>query len=73
MGQPMIDFQTHLETLRKDAAEAALISQLASASQKRELFTKLAVHLDTLAGEVERAMVVAARSDGDEQFPGFPE
>jgi len=62
----MIDYQSHLETLRKNAAEAALISQLASASQKRELFAKFAAHLDTLASEVERAMDIAARNDADQ-------
>jgi hypothetical protein len=71
MGRPMIDFQSHLETLRKKAAEAALISQLASASQKRELFARVSAHLDTLAGEIERAMGVAARNDGDQSFRGF--
>ena len=52
----MKDYQTHLEKLRKDAAECELISNLATDLQKRELFKKLAEHLATLATEVERAM-----------------
>ena len=52
----MKDYRTHLEALRKEAAEAALIRDLTTVPQKRELFAKLAVHLNMLAGEVERAM-----------------
>jgi hypothetical protein len=51
----MKDDRTHLETLRKQAAESALISALATDPQKRELFAKHAAHLNTLAAEVERA------------------
>jgi hypothetical protein len=42
--------------LRADAAECALIRDLATDPTKRELFTRLAVHLGTLALEVERAI-----------------
>jgi anaerobic glycerol-3-phosphate dehydrogenase len=59
----MQDYQTHLEKLRKDAAEFELISNLATDLQKRELFKKLAEHLATLATEVERAM--AAKKAGE--------
>jgi hypothetical protein len=59
----MQDYQTHLEKLRKDAAECELISNLATDLQKRELFKKLAEHLATLATEVERAM--AAKKAGE--------
>jgi primosomal protein N'' len=58
----MKDYRTHLETLRQQAAEAALISALTTVQHKRELFAKHAQHLDALADEVERAM--AATSDG---------
>jgi hypothetical protein len=62
----MKDYQAHLKTLRTQAAEAALISQLATIPQKREFFAKLATHLNTLAAEVERAMAAANEpSDGD--------
>jgi hypothetical protein len=51
------DYQTHLEKLRKDAAEAALTRDLAGDKAKRELFDRLARHLAVLADEVERAML----------------
>ena len=55
----MRDYQTHLETLRKEAAELKLISSLATDPSKRELFAKHAAHLNMLADEVERAMIEA--------------
>ena len=62
----MKDYRSHLETLRKAAAETALISALATIPQKRELFAKLTEHLNTLAADVERAMAAGnERSDGD--------
>ena len=36
----MKDYRAYLETLRKQAAGSALISALATAPQKRELFAK---------------------------------
>ena len=56
----MRDMQASLEKLRTDAAEAALIRDLATDSRKRELFTKLADHLAMLAAEVERAIATQA-------------
>lgn len=58
----MQDMQAHLEKLRTNAAECALIRDLATDPVKRELFTRLADHLGTLAGEIEAAM--AAKFDG---------
>lgn len=58
----MQDMMTHLEKLRADAAECALIRDLATDPAKRELFTRLAEHLAILAGEVEAAL--AASVDG---------
>jgi hypothetical protein len=52
----MKDYQAHLEKLRKDAAECALVRDLATDKAKREMFDRLARHLDELADEVERAM-----------------
>jgi hypothetical protein len=52
----MKDMQAQLEKLRTDAAECALIRDLATDPKKRELFTKLADHLTVLASEVERAI-----------------
>jgi hypothetical protein len=58
----MQDMQTHLEKLRTDAAECGLIRDLATDSQKRELFARLAAHLSALADEVERAIQAKAAS-----------
>jgi hypothetical protein len=52
----MQDMQAHLEKLRKDAAECALIRDLATDPRKRELFNRLAEHLSMLATEVEAAI-----------------
>ena len=41
----MKDYQAQLEKLRRDAAECALIRDLATDSAKRELFDRLAVHV----------------------------
>ena len=54
----MKDYQAHLEKLRKDAAECALVRDLATDKAKRDMFDRLARHLDQLADEVERAMNV---------------
>ena len=52
----MKDYQIHVEKLRKDAAECALVRDLATDKAKREMFDRLARHLDQLADDVERAM-----------------
>lgn len=57
----MKDYQASIEKLRKDAAEAALIRDLATDKTKREMFTRLAEHLARLADEVERAMNASKR------------
>jgi hypothetical protein len=50
------DYQASIEKLRKDAAEAALIRDLATNMTKREMFDRLHQHLTRLADEVEKAM-----------------
>jgi hypothetical protein len=52
----MKDFQASIEKLRKDAAEAALIRDLATNVTKREMFDRLHQHFNRLADEVEQAM-----------------
>ena len=52
----MKDYQASLEKLRKDAAEYALIRDLATDRTKREMFDRLSQHLNRLADEVEKAM-----------------
>ena len=53
----MKGYQKHLEKLRADAAECRLISDLATEQKKRETFDRLALHLATLADQVEQAMM----------------
>jgi hypothetical protein len=60
----MHDMLAHLEKLRTDAAECALIRDLATDPEKRALFTRLAEHLATLASEIEAA--IAAKLAGGE-------
>ncbi|MCJ9700013.1 MULTISPECIES: hypothetical protein [unclassified Bradyrhizobium] len=60
----MKDMQAQLEKLRTDAAECALIRDLASDAKKRELFSRLADHLSGLAAEVERAIAEGVKSKG---------
>ncbi|BAM90776.1 conserved hypothetical protein [Bradyrhizobium oligotrophicum S58] len=50
----MSELMTQPDKLRADAAECALIRDLATDRDKRELFARLAEHLSTLAVEVER-------------------
>jgi hypothetical protein len=52
----MKDYLASIEKLRKDAAEAALIRDLAMDEAKREVFNRLHEHLNRLADEVERAL-----------------
>jgi hypothetical protein len=63
----MQDMEAHLEKLRADAAECALIGDLTTDPDKRELFTRLAVHLTKLADEIEA--VIAARFGNDDGTP----
>jgi hypothetical protein len=56
----MQDMKAHLEKLRADAAECALISDRATGTLKRDLFKRLAQHLSVLADEVERAIAAKA-------------
>ena len=55
-GGDVQDYQTQLEKLRNDAAECALIRDLATDKAKQELFGRLADHLNVLADQVETAM-----------------
>jgi hypothetical protein len=64
----MKDYQASLEKLRRDAAEAALIRDLATDQTKREMFDRLHQHLNRLADEVEQAM--ASTRFGGQQDDG---
>jgi hypothetical protein len=52
----MKDYRASIEKLRKDAAEAALIRDVAVDTTKRETFNRLHEHLSRLADEIERAL-----------------
>jgi hypothetical protein len=53
----MKDYLAQAEKLRKDAAECALIRDLATDKAKRDLFDRLCSHLTVLADQVEMAML----------------
>jgi hypothetical protein len=52
----MKDYLAQVEKLRKDAAECALIRDLATDKDKRDMFDRIASHLTVLANQVEQAM-----------------
>jgi hypothetical protein len=52
----MQDYKAAIAKLRSDAAEAALIRDLATDKTKRDMFDRLQEHLNRLADEVEQAM-----------------
>ena len=56
VGLATKDYQASLEKLRKDAAEAALIRDLATDKTKREMYSRLHEHFSRLADEIEVAM-----------------
>jgi hypothetical protein len=57
----MKDVQEHLERLHAQAAECAVIRDLATDIRKRELFARLADHQKVLAAEIERALSLTDR------------
>jgi hypothetical protein len=50
------DYRASIEKLRRDAAEAALIRDLATDKTKREMFGRLHEHFNRLADELEQAL-----------------
>ena len=52
----MQDMLVHLEKLRRHAIECQLISDLATEPDKRALFARLALDLNGLANEVQKAI-----------------
>jgi|KBSSwiStaDraftv2_1062776.scaffolds.fasta_scaffold576060_2 hypothetical protein len=59
----MNDMQVHLRKIRSDAAECQMLSNLATEG-KRELFARIAEHLNALASEVEQTMAVSGTVNG---------
>ena len=56
--------EEHFLKLRADADDCSNISKLATDPQKRDLFARLAQHLNVLASEVARAIAAKKASDG---------
>jgi hypothetical protein len=54
--EPMKDYLASVEKLRLDAADAALIRDLATDKTKRDMFNQLHEHMNRLAEEIEQAM-----------------
>ena len=52
----MKDYRAKVEKLRRDAADCALIRDLATEKDKRETCDRLSNHLTVLADQVEMAM-----------------
>jgi len=50
------DYHASIEKLRKDAADAALIRDLATDRVKRDMYDRLYRHFNSLADEVEQAI-----------------
>lgn len=59
----MHEMRAHLEKLRSDARDCALVSLNATDVGKRELFARLSEHLNRLAQEVERALAETEADD----------
>ena len=68
----MKDMQASLEKLLTDAAEAALIRDLATDRRKRELFARLADHLAMLAAVVRGAIATQAAEKSKAASSGGP-
>jgi hypothetical protein len=60
VGKIVKDYRASIEKLRRDAAEAALIRDLATDPTKREMFDRLHKHFNGLADEVENAVNASA-------------
>ena len=56
VGQDVKDYRASIEKLRKEAAEAALIRDLATDQAKRDMYDRLYRRLNGLADEVEQAL-----------------
>ncbi|MGY3529324.1 hypothetical protein [Bradyrhizobium sp. USDA 4452] len=61
----MKDMVASLEKLRRDAAEAALVRDLATNKAKRALYTRLAEHFANLADQVEIALAADSAGIGE--------
>jgi hypothetical protein len=58
MGASMSDIQNVLEKLRGEVAECRVLSNVATDPEKRELFARVAEHINGLASAVQNELVV---------------
>jgi hypothetical protein len=65
-----MDMRVHYEKLRADAAECALLRDLATDAEKRELFGRLADHLNSLASLMQRRVELQAAATAMAGSPG---
>ena len=56
----MQDYRASIKKLRADAAEAALVRDLATEMRKREAFNLIHEHLTRFADEVEQALAASS-------------
>ena len=61
----MKDYLASIEKLRKDAAECALIRDLAADKTKRETYDALSRHFQPLADEIQRVLNTAGKLMSD--------
>jgi putative heme iron utilization protein len=59
----MKDMKAHLERLRDQAAECAILSAEAETKEKRELFARLTAHLTEAADHLESVINATVRPD----------
>src|ERR1700733_879837 len=65
----MTDIQTHLRKIRSDAAECLVLSNLATEG-KREVFIRIAEHLNALALELETSIKTGSDGGGGSKHDG---
>ena len=58
----MKDVLGHLEQLKADAAECVRIRDLATDEAARDLYARLAAHLDVLAAQIEKVIADSANA-----------
>jgi hypothetical protein len=65
-GATIKDMQAHLETLRAQIAECQRLQRAAKSKIKRDIFQRLVVHYEALAGELEQAIAAMRTKETEE-------
>jgi hypothetical protein len=63
----MKDMLAHWDRLRADADEFALVGDLATDAEKRELYTLMTDQITMLASEIERVLTAKRAGESDAQ------